>query len=207
MIKPPFTLLILKSPHRPVAIRIGVPLFVLLLAAVPLLTGAAGYGLFMFFSYGPPSHVHTPALTAEQRPEGGTGKPSSGVPDSTARRPEISGLFVSPVRGGGTEVTFSLSNTVPGEQYYLWIVANPDAAGSESALIYPRNPVFRGLPVDYRNGIPYDRSQGGDISLTIGEDEPRLTVEKLRILVYSPEGKILTDKQFAVGQDTRSSSP
>ena len=206
MIKPPFTLLILKSPHKPVAIRVSVPLFILLLAIIPVLSGAAGYGFSRLFS-GSRGSMHLPLFAARQQSGQETGEPSGDGTVSPDPRPEISGLFVSSAREGGTDVTFSLSNTFPEEKYYIWVVANPDAAGSDGVFIYPRNPVFRGLPIDYRNGIPHDRSQGGEIALTIGEDEPRLTPEKLRVLVYSAEGKILTDKQFTVGKDTRISSP
>ena len=203
MIKPPFTLLVLKSPHRPVAIRISVPLFFLLLFAVPVLWAAAGYGLSLLFHSESFVHIQAPSI-AQTGPKL---RETSVSPASSTTPLEISGLFVTSSKGGGTDITFSLSNTIPGDKYYLWIVANPDAAGTDGSFIYPRNPVFRGLPVDYRNGVPYDRSQGGEISVTIGEDVPRLTVEKLRILVYTAEGKILTDKQFAVGQNERSTSP
>ncbi len=203
MIKPPFTLLILKNPHRPLVIRISVPLFILLAAIFIMLSGASGYGLLMAVSSASRGRMFASNPVAQSP----AGIVSPGTTGSPAPRPEISGLFVSPAREGGTEVSFSLTNTAPGELYYLWIVANPDAAGSGSFSIHPRNPVFHGLPVDYRNGEIYDRSEGGEVSVTIGEEEPRLTVEKLRILVYSSDGKILTDKQFTVGQNTRSSSP
>lgn len=206
MFTPPFTLLILKRSHRPATIRITVPLFILVLTVIPLLCGAAGYELFKIMHSEPAERSPSASVTPLAIPDPASVGTVSGPPVSAVQKPDIRGIFISSARGPGTEVSFSLTNTIPDKEYYIWIVGNPDATTAGEMFIHPRGPVFRGLPVDYRNGILFDRSRGGDITVNLADEQAGIAVGSLRILVYSAEGDLLTDTHFTVGQDTGSSS-
>ncbi|MHB9030246.1 MAG: hypothetical protein ACYC9O_15880, partial [Candidatus Latescibacterota bacterium] len=98
------------------------------------------------------------------------------------------------------EISFNPSNLPSAEVCYVWIVLNPDG-GSGEMIIHPRSPVFRGVPVDYRNGLAFLAAQERKFTVSLDNIPGNLPIERIRILIYSSEGGTLADKQFEIGQD------
>lgn len=200
MIKPPFTVLILKNSHRPVTIRVSVLFLILICAGVPMISIVMGFGLSQVFKgaftarHGSGAHVqalHSSSLPA--RPdEDGAGNPRPAA--------DIAGLFVAFTKGGGMDITFSLAGNPPEGKVYVWIVINPGSSPSGETFIFPRSPVFRGLPLDFRNGVVYVPSKEKTCAISITEGLSGSAIERLRILIYTQEGTILADKRFSVTQ-------
>jgi hypothetical protein len=200
MIKPPFTVLILKKSHRPVTIRVSALLLILICAGIPMLSVIMGFGL---------SHVlegtgsarlgsanHAKALRSSAFParpdDGGAGNPRPAA--------DITSLFVTFTKGGGMDISFSLVGNPSEGRVYVWVVVNPGSSPSGETLIFPRSPVFRGLPLDFRNGVVHDPGREKTCAINITEGLSGISVERLRILIYTKEGTILADKQFNVNQ-------
>jgi hypothetical protein len=201
MIKPPFTLLILKTPHRPVTVRVTSTLIVLFCAAVLCGAIVLAFGISTFFGGGMllenAAFVRGGALhggSAVQPDEGGAVHPRPVL--------DITGLFVNFTKGGGFDISFTLAGNPPIGKIYAWVVINPDSSSSEEAIIYPRSPVFRGLPLDFRNGIVLPSVIGKACTIEITEGLSGVSVERLRILLYSGEGDILADRKFKVNPST-----
>lgn len=185
MIRPPFTLLVLKNGRPPATIRVTTAVFVSLLAVIPLLCGMAGFGLSRLM----PRHtVATPATSPA--PPGQTAETGAPVPGDT--RADIGGVFVSRTSGGELEISFTPVDLPAGEACHAWIIGNPDDA-REPLFVYPRGPVFHGLPVDYRNGISFMPVNGRSVTITADEVPDEMPGE-IRILIYSSGGELLIDK-------------
>ncbi len=201
MIKPPFTILVLKNAHRPLTIRItAFPLF-LFLALIPAIFLSAGIGLAILIlrdttQFRLPASVSTPenVSTTEQIA-------SVALPPSDSVRVQIGGLFA--VRaGGGMEISFTPTNLPPMENCYVWFILSA-IQFPEETVIYPRSPVFRGVPVDYRNGVPFFPSRERQCSVTVADLPEELSVDRIRILIYSSAGEILADSSRELGRHAR----
>jgi hypothetical protein len=202
MIRPPFTILILKNAHHPVTVRITTLSLVVFFTLIPALSCMTGIGLTMLVRRTSPG---APAASSDRPPPGDA---SSVSPEQRPERAEepaaggIEGFFVSRQAGGGLEISFSPSHLPPAEVCYIWMIVNPDG-GSGEMIIHPRSPVFRGVPVDYRNGLTFLAAQERKFTVTLDDIPKNLPVEQIRVLIYSSEGKVLVDKRFAIGQDAR----
>jgi len=202
MIKPPFTLLILKKSRHPVTIRVstGLAVFFFLSATMfGIIVGSvASYLLF----------GGSDAVTASKQPQPDTGFVHADPPETGTDRPfDIRSLEVAQDKNGISSVTVSLSPVPDGGEVYVWLIVNPGAESPGELIVHPRNPLFKGLPVDYRNGIVYIPSDGGRLSINLPEESRNVRTEQLRVLVYSSDGEILTDRYYErdAGQNQRSS--
>ena len=79
----------------------------------------------------------------------------------------------------------------------MWLIVNPYAETVSERVVYPRSPLFRGLPVDYRNGIAYLHTEGEAFTISLSEELVDITVKQFRILVFDREGTLLIDKYFS----------
>lgn len=202
MIRPPFTILILKNAHRPVTIRVTTLTLLLFLTVVPVFSCAAGIGLNSLFRQ----------MTASQSIPSPTAGSVSGDDPSFVAPPVsaasdsigtgISEVFTSRTAGGGMEVSFTPTNAPSGETCYIWVILNPDRDSGEM-VIHPRSPVFRGMPVDYRNGIPFLSAREKKCAITVEDIPDGLSITRIRILMFSSAGRVLSDTQLAVGQQAR----
>lgn len=198
MIKPPFTILILKDGHHPVTVRVTVVLMLVLCVGVPVFAGMAGFGLSELIK-----------STAASIPRAKTASGHPGVattPDAAGTKiagpaVDIDGLFVSFVKGGGMEVSFRLTGETGSGKVYVWLVMNPDSPTQPGMQIHPRSPVFRGLPLDYRNGVVFDPIRERTFTVQIQDFPPDASVDSLRVLVYAEEGTMLADKRFSIGRN------
>jgi hypothetical protein len=203
MIKPPFTVLILKNSHHPMTIRVSIFFFLLIFVIIPIMIALAGFGLSLAWKgYADRSSV----LLSSHRsisPDQLTVNPVVVSPgtQASANAPEITDLFISRLKNGRMEITFSLMNISSGENTYIWVMTNPDDVSTGEMAIVPRSPIFRGFPVDYRNGILFDRSAGKPCEITLSDEIAGIMVKKIRILVYSMAGKLLADKEFSINQN------
>jgi hypothetical protein len=202
MIRPPFTILILKNTHQPVTMRITALSLVVFFTVIPALSCVTGIGLTILAhrSFSGKQSV------SSDRPNPGGIQPvlnnqSSGESKESSGA-GIDGLFVSRQAGDIMEISFNPSNLPESEVCYIWIVLNPDG-GSGEMIIHPRSPVFRGVPVDYRNGLTFLASQERKFTASLDGIPKNLPIVRIRILIYSSEGRVLADKRFEIGQDAR----
>lgn len=198
MLRPPFTLLLLKDDKRPVTIRVTGFSLVLAFCFV-LLVGAAGAGLFRVLS--PPV---TADITVETKQEASAPEEVSrdmAIPEPVEQpstgAPLIGGLSVTRQEGSGLEVDFSVTGIDGTSIVYVWLVANPGSPVPSETVLYPRSPMFRGLPVDYRNGIGMPGADTRHISITLGSELNDIRLDTMRILVYSSDGDLLADSSFS----------
>jgi hypothetical protein len=199
MIKPPFTIIIVKNSHHPITIRISSFFSLLIFIIIPILFTIIGFGLSSVWrecrenSNGIfPSHVKISSdkLSLKTTP---LVKEAAENTDS----PEFSDLFVSRLKNGSIEITFSLNN-IRSEISYIWTIINPDDSSTGEMVISPRNPTFRGFPLDFRNGLLYKRYSGKQCKITLSDEINGIAVRKIKILVYSSSGKIELNKEFGI---------
>jgi len=165
-----------------------------------LLSLAAGFGIAYFFP-----KVEIPFLTTESIDLTENSAPGlvalipAGREDennAVSTAPEIKNLSIARRNENDLEIIFSFINISEYEHVYVWLIINPDSYSGSETVIYPRNPMFRGMPVDYRNGIQYIPLDKKDIEISLSELIEGILVNKIRILSYSSEGKIIIDKRF-----------
>jgi hypothetical protein len=205
MIKPPFTILILKDSHHPVTIRITqlfVFLFILCIA-VFVGTGISGI-IFRFRGIGTDKAVSQHGASSYDSNyvlSEGTHDERDTSSESTV--PEVRDLSIRQIRDGTIEITFTFNNVDTEKELYVWLIVNPEATDAGEKLIYPRSPIFRGLPVDYRNGIVYNVAEIKYLKTTFSGPVIGVDFNQLRILAYTTEGKISIDKLFNIRQKIR----
>ncbi len=200
MIKPPFTVLLLKDAHNPVTLRITVKLVALLFIVLCGLIGLAGYGAVRLMP-GADSEMLSAGIESDVAEQGyilaeaGNEEQS----DSTQpRQPDVVNMSIDTATNGELQFEFSFTG-IPLEQHlFVWIIINPDDSDSGMTVIHPRSPMFRGIPVDYRNGIPYRRTQDGSISAVLPEMTIGIDFNRFRVLAYSENGDVVIDKTFSV---------
>ncbi len=198
MLKPPFTILILKDGRHPVTVRVTVVLMLIFCAGVPILAGVAGFGISELMNGAGDRIAHV---------KNGSGRAGIAVTGNSTdisvagAAVDIDGLFVSFIKGGGMEVSFKLNGTTGEGKVYIWLVMNPDSLTQAGMLIHPRSPVFRGLPLDYRNGVLFDPARERTCTVQIPEGPSGVPVDNLRVLVYAEEGTMLADKRFSIGRN------
>jgi len=204
MLLPPFTILIVKDSHRAITVRITRGFAACIFAAFIILTVAVSVAVSIWL---PGIAGDRPIPVAEMKP---VQSPYSvlpveqdtitSAPDSTSL-PGIAEATVSQGRNG--EVTFSFAVANTDSELYIWLILNPDASSAAETSIYPRSPLFRGLPVDYRNGVWHLPDAGKRLSFTFTGPEAGVDVKQFRILAYTMTGGLLIDRTLAVQQNVR----
>jgi len=200
MIKPPFTVVILKDSHQPVTIRVTKRFVLSLFLIVTLLFGLTIFGIITYlpniYTNFVSSNVEEKSREAEYiflEYKSDTDTTTSAIPE-----PDVKDLAIQQLNDGITEITFTFANIPGNNELYVWLILNPDSETVGETLIYPRSPIFRGLPVDYRNGILYNPSDEKNLSATFSRPITAIDFNRFRILAYSLEGNIIIDKRFNI---------
>ena len=201
MLLPPFTVLIVKKNRRPVTVRVtGWLVFIIFVLCGSVLLGTAMIaGRFAVQPSVRPVVATSPEPAASAAYVLAAPTDTALEPNGTAAA-DIAGFEVARDENGNVACTFSVANTPEGEELYLWIMVNPNTAES---VIYPRNPLFHGLPVDYRNGIRHAPQNGHLLRLTFSGPESGITLDRFRILAYEPSGDLIIDKTLTVQKPVR----
>ena len=200
MIKPPFTVVILKDSHQPVTIRVTIRFVLSLFLIIPSLFGLAIFGII---TYLPHNHINSASSNVEKKPKEAEYflleyKSGTDTRTSTISEPDVEDLVIQQLDDSILEITFAFTNIPDNNELYVWLILNPDSGTAMETLIYPRSPIFRGLPVDYRNGILYNLSDDKNISATFSRQIIGIDFNLFRILAYSLEGDIIIDKRFKI---------
>ncbi len=200
MIKPPFTVVILKDSHQPVTIRVTKKFVLSLFLMVTLLFGITIFGII---TYLPHSYINFVSSNVEKKSKEAEHifieyKSDTITKNSAIPEPDVKDLAIQQLDDGIMEITFNFANISGSNELYVWLIVNPDSESAGETLIYPRSPIFRGLPVDYRNGILYNPSYEKNISATFSRPIIGTDFNLFRILAYSLEGDIIIDKRFNI---------
>ena len=196
MIKPPFTIIILKNQQHPVTIRVTMRLIVGTLGLFTLIGAFIGITASMMIFGGsvsmPLSGIDDSATVYTW-----TGESAEQSPDI----PDVHNLTVSPEKDK-TRITMSIQ-PLPEDEVLIWLIVNPSADMPSEMVVYPRNPIFRGLPVDYRNGVLYSAGEENGFSLTLSEEAEGIEIDEFRVIMYSSNGAILSDRHFQEKESPR----
>jgi hypothetical protein len=205
MIKPPFTVLVLKDSHDPVTLRITRRMVFLFLFVFCAAAGLAGYGAVRLMP-GNISEVSSPGAVTAGKERGYIlpeikSDPNSGT--AAPKEPDVANMSIDTVNGDGLRFEFSfvrLPNDLP---VYVWIIINPGAETAGEMIIHPRSPIFRGLPVDFRNGIRYSRTMNDPVTAVLPGLMIGIDFTRFRVLAYSDDGVIVIDKKFNIQNNVR----
>lgn len=201
MIKPPFTLLLIKKAHEPVTLHITMGFILLVMLFFSVLCLVTGFGIAIFLPRVELPFLNTAEsiklrsdttyhqVTVETEKVENTAISASSLPG-------IKNLSVVRHDENDLEILFSFTNVTAHDIVYIWLIVNPDADTGSETVIYPRNPMFRGMPVDYRNGVEYTPSDDKEISVALSDLIDGIKVYNFRILAYSYDGEIIIDKRF-----------
>ena len=205
MLLPPFTIMIIKNSRRPVTIRVTYPLAV---AVLCILAIAAFLTVSAVQSYVLPSLSVLPDMRGGDRTvteyilvESSGDTPGETAPVSPSQ-PEITGLTITTSRDDDIELSFAVANYTGQGELYLWLILNPGADDANRTTVVPRNPLFRGMPVDYRNGIRHLPADNKKLRFTFAEQAAGGGIDALRVLAYSPGGDIVIDRTITIRQNT-----
>lgn len=205
MIKPPFTVVILKDSHQPVTIRVTKRFVLLLFLIIPLSFSLVIFGIIPYL---PHSNINFASTNVEEKSKEAEYilreyKSDINTKTTVLPEPDIEDLAVQQLNDGKLEITFTFANITSNNDLYVWLILNPDAETVGETLIYPRSPIFRGLPVDYRNGILYNTSNEKYLKAAFSGPMIGINFNRFRILAYSLEGNIIVDKHFNIQQNIR----
>ena len=117
--------------------------------------------------------------------------------------PEVKELSIQEINDGEIEMEFTFTNIPDNHELFVWIIINPEAETAGGMIIYPRSPVFRGLPVDYRNGSLYNQSDKKYLKASFSGLMIGIDFTQFRILAYSQEGNIIVDKLYNIQKNIR----
>ena len=198
MIKPPFTIIVIKDTQHPVTIRVTTRIFLLIFGTIFVIGTFIGFSLntFIFqktFEFSTDTQKNKTSEFSPVQPENKV----------VTEQPEISSLHIIDHKKSDKELRLNFTSFPGIERMYVWLIVNPDADTAGEIVVYPRNPIFKGLPVDYRNGIMYLSSNGDDISINLFDAAAGIELTELRILVYSSDGKLIVDQYFREKQITK----
>ena len=206
MLKPPFTVIIIKKTHEPLTVQVTYRSVITVFLLLSLLITSAGLGIPILLS-----KVHIPYITQlfQGKYQGGSGAQESpaGAVSGKVRlvnkdaQPGVGNLTISHAGQNKTGIDFSLSPVDSCETMYVWLIINPDALPGDETAIYPRNPMYRGIPVDYRNGLAFGPSTDKKVSIEISDLISDTEFKTFTILAYSPDGTVLVNSTYQVTQE------
>ncbi|MFC1490591.1 hypothetical protein ACFL6K_05220 [Candidatus Latescibacterota bacterium] len=205
MIKPPFTIIVIKDSHNPVTLRITKRLVFLLFLLSCATAGLAFNGALSLlpreFSESPPADMDRAAdgigyILAENAEDG------DNATDDLSK-PDVTDMSINEISDNEIEFEFSFSRITNNQNFYVWIIINPEAQTAGEMIIHPRSPVFRGLPVDFRNGMHYNRAEYSSVNAVLPDLKIGLDFTSFRVLAYSDEGAIVIDRIFNVHKNIR----
>ena len=135
-----------------------------------------------------------PAFTLNEYPISENGD-STG---KTLNTPAIDKLTVNQISDDTAEIGFTIANPPGGKELYVWVILNTGISSTGDMVIYPRSPLFLGMPVDYRNGIRYIENQPERIRAEFNKMKIGIDFDTFRILAYDPEDVIVIDKTYSI---------
>ena len=193
MIKPPFTVLILKNSSKPITVRITAGLLLAIFMIISIVcTLSVFFSSYVIIKY--KTNTHDITTTDESGPGFVQFQPELSVPST---EPNMQAFKVNYHENDSMEIKIRFVQIEENNLMYLWLIVNPDAETVGERVVYPRSPLFRGLPVDYRNGIAYLHTEGEDITIPLSEEVVGITVKQFRILFFESEGTLVVDKYFS----------
>lgn len=205
MLKPPFTVIILKDSKHPLTLRITNRFVMLLLLAIFILIWLAVSGIIRYL---PENNAEYAIPNNEQKSQNAEyilieKEKNKDNDKDESLEPDVKDLAIQQFKNGAVEITFTFNKTGNNNELYVWLILNPEAEDSGETLIYPRSPLFRDVPVDYRNGILYNLMDNKYLKATFSGPEVGIDFKQLRVLAYSLEGNIIVNKSFIIQQNIR----
>ena len=205
MIKPPFTVLILKDSYHPVTIRVTKRMVFSLFLTILVLFGVAMYGILHYL---PHDYTRFASSNVDNKSSEKEYILLEYKKDENSKtvdlpEPEVKELSIQEINDGEIEMEFTFANIPDNHELFVWIIINPEAETAGEMIIYPRSPVFRGLPVDYRNGSLYNQSDKKYLKASFSGLMIGIDFTQFRILAYSKEGNIIVDKLYNIQKNIR----
>ena len=192
MLKPPFTVIIIKKTHEPLTVQVTNGMLLSVFMLVIMLCLLSGFGISILLSrLNVPLLQKTAAVT--QQPANSsfsTDMVTSGDISSSG----VAKISLNRKRKNTADLEFYLSSASSHEIVYVWLIFNPDAQTAGETVIVPRNPVFRGVPIDYRNGLEHRLSDGNKVTIALSDAISGLEIVTVKILAYDPDGNVIADR-------------
>ena len=205
MIKPPFTIIILKDSKHPVTLRVTNKFVLLLFMFIFIFCGLAIYGTIRYLPKGNSNYAKSISEQKSNNAEYFIIEHEDNFEEKNAElsEPDVKNLSIKQLSNGNIEITFTFAHIEGNNELYVWLILNPEAETIGEMIIYPRSPIFSGFPVDYRNGILYNLSDNKFLKATFSGPMIGIDFNHLRVLAYSLEGNIIVDKSFTIQQNIR----
>lgn len=187
MLIPPFTIIIIKNPQRPITIRVTAMLVFVVLCALTL-------GALLIVT----AHRSFMSRPVAESIDRGTRYAMTEIVSGqeAAPMPELTGIALSRPRNGDLELSFELAAETDG--LYVWVVLNPPANSPGTSEVIPRNPLFRGVPVDYRNGMWLVPDEDRTVRVGLAGHRDPAAIGTVRILGYARDGGLVIDHERSV---------
>jgi len=193
MIRPPFTILVLKDSRHPVTVRVTYGLVFAVLGAFSLLGVLMGFAVsYLVFN----NNIGRLHHVAAGQPPGGYSFTEKKRTDMPPGEPEMYDFSMR--RNGKEETVVDLDFASPPVEggIYAWLIVNPEAETVGEMVVHPRNPLFRGVPVDYRNGVFFPFAGDNRLEIRLAGEIEGIELRSVRVLLYSREGELLSDRRF-----------
>ncbi|MFC1540860.1 hypothetical protein ACFL50_00240 [Candidatus Latescibacterota bacterium] len=205
MIKPPFTVLILKDSHDPVTLRFTKKMVLGLFLVFCAVTGFAVYGVLGLL---PREYSELIIPDSDTAAEGKgyilpDNRDDGNISSADLSKPDVTDMSINEINENEIEFEFSFTRLTDTQNVYVWIIINPEADTIGEKIIHPRSPVFRGLPVDFRNGMHYNQMENDSVKAVFSGLKIGLDFTRFRVLAYSDEGKIVIDRLFNISKNIR----
>ena len=205
MFKPPFTVIIIKKTHEPLTVQVTYRLVIAAFLLFSFIVTGAGFGVSLLLSRVQIPYSKISELGKQQG--SGTQKFLAGTVSGEIRlvkenaQPGVGNLAISHAGGNKMGIEFTLSPADSCDFVYIWLIINPDALPGDETAIYPRNPMYRGIPVDYRNGLAFGPTTDKKVSIEISDLISDTEFKTFTILAYSPDGTVLVNSTYQVTQE------
>ena len=192
MLKPPFTVIIIKRTHEPLTVQVTNFMLISISLLVLMLCLLSGFGISILLSKLNVPFIHKTATITQQLANNSiyTDTEISGDQSSSG----IGKISLNRKRKNITDLEFYFSHDSSHEIVYVWLIINPDAQTAGETVIVPRNPVYRGVPIDYRNGIEHHLSDGNKVTIALSDAISGLELVTFKILAYDPDGNVIADR-------------
>lgn len=201
MITPPFTVIVLKKAKKPVTVRVTTPmllLFAILCIVIIGSSGVAGTYLATRLRIVLPERADSTVLPdSNENVRLTIEEIETAVPADSDMETILGDVELTRNGANNLDITCSFSNTYAIKELYLWLILNPRAEMPAETIIYPLSPLFRGYPVDFRNGVYLDTSQENSINFSLADIATDTRIAEIRLLAYTPDGIKVFDKLFS----------
>ena len=190
MLKPPFTAIILKETNPPMTLRVTTGFIGVIIVAIAMLGFLAGVGISGLFG----------GFTSRGSDTIITDSPDTAIPatigsDAAQSSPDILSVTINEKSSGGIALSVQFTGLGAENPVYVWVIVNPGG----DTIVHPRNPLFKGLPVDFQNGVHFLAGQSRTCTIDMTAETKGLHIETFRVVTYSEAGDILIDRIFKKG--------